>query len=239
MFNFLADAETLARMVVWVGALCTLGLYSILYRENKVFRFFEHLFIGLATGYLIYVTWNDTLKPRWWEPMTGEGRWWWAFALPAGLLFYTIYSKKHAWMSRLVFGLFFGFTAGQAFQRYAAVQFPLIRSAIDVPLRNPPEVNAPGAYALTPYSAVANNVLFLIILVCVMSYFFFSFEQKNRPVVARASRLGRYLLMFAFGAMFGSTIMARMSLLIGRMDFLINDWGRSIFDWVRGLFQGG
>jgi hypothetical protein len=30
--------------------------------------------------------------------------------------------------------------------------------------------------------------------------------------------------MFAFGAIFGSTIMARMSLLIGRVYFLLHDW---------------
>jgi hypothetical protein len=211
------------RIVVWIAAFCTLGLYSILYRENKVFRFFEHLYIGLGTGYLLYLTWNDTLKPRWWEPMVQEGRWWWACAVPVGLMFYTVYSRKHAWMSRLIFGLFFGLTAGQAFQRYAAVQFPLIRSVVSVPLVNPPEATAPGAYALSPYSAVFNNVLFLAIVVAVMSYFFFSFEQKNKAV-ASVSKFGRYVLMFAFGAIFGSTIMARLSLLIGRIHFLLHDW---------------
>lgn len=216
MFSFLADADAMRPFIVWFGALCTLGLYSILYRENKFFRFFEHLFIGLATGYSIYITWNDTLKPRWWEPMTGPvadegGRWWWAFALPAGMLFYLIYSKRYSWMSRLIFALFFGFAAGQAFQGFAGYYFPLIRSAIDIPLWG------------QPVPVILNNLLFLVILVSVMTYFFFSFEQKN-PVVVGASRLGRYLLMFAFGAIFGSTIMARMSLLIGRMYFMINDW---------------
>ncbi|HVK06720.1 MAG TPA: hypothetical protein VM490_24860 [Armatimonadaceae bacterium] len=211
------------RIVIWIGALCTLGLYSVLYRENKVFRFFEHLYIGLGTGYLLYLTWNDTLKPRWWEPMTAEGQWWWAAALPAGLMFYTVYSRKNSWMSRLIFGLFFGLTAGQAFQRYAAVQFPLIRSAVTIPLVNPPEATGPGTYALSPYSAVFNNVLFLAIVVAVMSYFFFSFDLKSRGA-ATVTRFGRYVLMFAFGAIFGSTIMARLSLLIGRIYFLLHDW---------------
>lgn len=223
MFNFLTNADVVARIVVILGALCTLGIYSVLYRENRFFRFFEHLFIGLATGYTIYTTWNDALKPRWWDPMTDEGRWWLAFLLPGGLLFYFVYSRRHAWMSRLIFGLFFGFAAGQAFQSYAAIYFPLIRSAMNIPLWNTPEAKEPGAYAFTPISAALNNVLYLVIVVAVMTYFFFSFEQKNRAVLG-LSRFGRYILMFAFGAIFGSTIMARMSLLIGRLYFLIHDF---------------
>ena len=32
-------------IALWIGAICTLGLYSVLYKENKIFRFFEHLFL--------------------------------------------------------------------------------------------------------------------------------------------------------------------------------------------------
>ena len=223
MFSFLADAALVKIIAVWIAALCSLGIYSILYRENKVYRFFEYLFLGVATGYTIYITWNDTLKPLWWEPMTGKGFWWLALALPAGFLFYMVYSRKNSWMSRLIFGLFFGAAAGRAFQGFAATYFPLLKSAVNVPLYHPPEAAAPGAYWLTPYSAVLNNVLFLAIIIAVMTYFFFSFEHRT-PAVRNVARFGRYTLMFAFGAIFGSTIMARMSLLIGRMYFLIHDW---------------
>jgi hypothetical protein len=219
MFRFLTDPAAMQTVFVWVGALCTLGLYTILYRENKVFRFFEHVFLGLATGYGVFIVWTEVLRPKWWDAMTGPaaaggGRWWWAFALPGGLLFYMIYSKRYAWTSRLIYALFFGFAAGQAFRGFASIYFPLIQSAINVPL-------SPALAGSVP--AAINNVLYLVILAAVMSYFFFSFEQRN-PAVAGASRLGRYLLMFAFGAIFGSTVMARMSLLIGRVYFLLHDW---------------
>jgi hypothetical protein len=233
VFSFLTNQTIVNLIVVWFGALCTIAIYTILYRENKFFRFFEHLYIGLATGYTIYITWNDTLKPRWWEPMMQKGQWWWAFALPAGLLFYMIYSRKHAWMSRLIFGVFFGIAAGTAFQGLAADLFPLIRSAVNIPLINPPEAHGPGTYGLSPVSAVLNNALFIVILISVMTYFFFSFEQKNKAVQG-VSRFGRYILMFAFGSIFGSTIMARLSLLIGRLYFLIHDWIR-----VTVLHQSG
>ena len=165
MFTFLTDPDWVKVAVIWIGALCTIGIYSILYKENRLFRLFEHLFIGLATGYTLYTAWNDVLGPLWWKPMIQQGQWWWAFALPGGLLFYAVYSQRHGWLARLVFGIFFGVAAGQAFQGYAAYYFPLAVSAMKVPLVNPPEASAPGAYGLTPFSAVLNNLLYLAIVI--------------------------------------------------------------------------
>ncbi len=34
--------ETVKLIVILLGVASTLGIYSILYKENKVFRFFEH-----------------------------------------------------------------------------------------------------------------------------------------------------------------------------------------------------
>ncbi|NQU06577.1 MAG: hypothetical protein HQ568_10825, partial [Calditrichaeota bacterium] len=42
------------------------------------------------------------------------------------------------------------------------------------------------------------------------------------------ARAGIWVLMVAFGAAFGYTVMARISLLIGRMDFL-GQWIGSVF----------
>ena len=215
--------ETVKLIVILLGVASTLGIYSILYKENKVFRFFEHLYLGLAAGYSISAAWNDILRPQWWTLMMVEGRWWMLFAIPAAMMFYMIYSKQNSWMSRLIFGLFLGATAGQTFQAFAADYFPKIRTAASKAVMNLPEVSQPGAYWLTPFSAALNNVLFMVILASVMTYFFFSFEQKGK-VIPTVSKFGRYTLMVAFGALFGSTIMARMSLLIGRMYFLIHDF---------------
>ena len=39
-----------------------------------------------------------------------------------------------------------------------------------------------------------------------------------------ASETGIVFLMVGFGASFGYTVMARMSLLIGRLQFFLRDW---------------
>ena len=38
------------------------------------------------------------------------------------------------------------------------------------------------------------------------------------------SRIGIVFVMIGFGAAFGYTVMARVSLLIGRLQFLLGDW---------------
>jgi hypothetical protein len=199
---------------IWLGALATLALYSILYRENPVYRFAEHLFVGLATGYGLYVLWKDVLAPKWWRPMVEGGQWWWIFALIAGAMYYTLYSKRLSWMSRLVMLTTMGFTAGQAFRVWAGLFVPQIRSAIDKPLLYQP-LRAPYVHL--------DNLLFVVILVSVLTYFLFSFEHQNL-LVRRTAQLGRWVMMIGFGAIFGSTVMARLSLFIGRLLFLFRDW---------------
>jgi len=202
-----------ANLGVWLAAICTLAIYSILYRENVVFRFFEHLFIGLATGYGFYVVITNVLHPKWWTPLVEEGQWYWVFALLMGAMFYTVYSRRLTWMNRLAVGVFMGLSAGLGIVGFITELAPQMAASFK-----------PLWTRAAPYVEV-NNILFFITLITVMSYFFFSFEQRH-PVVKGSARLGRWLLMVAFGAIFGNTVMGRMSLLIDRLEFLLRQWLR-------------
>lgn len=222
-------ASATPKIIVIIGALCTLGLYSILYKENKIYRFVEHLYLGLATGYLIALQWNEVLLPQWWQPMWDKGQWWFIFALYVAGFYYFIFTKRFNWLSRLVIGFFLGVTAGRAFQEFTNDVWPQIPKTFKPVVPHgplPATGGLPAVPALTVPDAL-NNLLFMFIVVCVMSYFFFSFEQKTK-VLRGSAQLGRWLMMFAFGAMFGSTVMGRLALLIDRMDFLINDFGQEI-----------
>ncbi len=213
-------------LVLWIGAICTLGLYSVLYKENKVFQLFEHLFLGLATGYMVETTWTNVLLPKWWTPFHTKGEWWWAVALLIGCLFYFIYSKKYNWMARLVIGLLLGVGAGQQFQAFVNDAWPQIFKSFKPMLAHGAigAANGNNSIPAVSWPDAINNLIFMAILLCVMSYFFFSFEQKN-VVLKHSAKTGRFLMMFTFGAIFGQTIMARLALLIDRMDFLMNDFG--------------
>ncbi|MHB1000267.1 MAG: hypothetical protein ACYC27_13585 [Armatimonadota bacterium] len=221
MFNWLSDSQITTTVGIWIAAIFTLAIYSILYKENKAYRLAEHIFIGAATGYSVYVTWTQILKPLWWDRIV-EGQWYWVFALVAGTMYYFIYSQKYAWVSRLIFGAFFGLVAGTVFKGFANINIDRINASF-----KPVYGSGLGT------GEIVNNVLFILILLTVMAYFFFSFEHKT-PARRVPSSVGRWVLMFAFGAMFGSTVMARMSLLIGRVNFLLNDW---LFPTVHHWFK--
>ncbi|MDR3688343.1 MAG: hypothetical protein P4L46_03115 [Fimbriimonas sp.] len=73
-----------------------------------------------------------------------------------------------------------------------------------------------------------DNWVFVLTLVGVMSYFFFSFKRRG-PIPVAAATFGRWMLMIGFGAFFGNTVMTRMSFLLDRLMFLIDDWLRPLW----------
>ncbi len=207
MHDFLKD--NLLIIIAWCGAFCTVAMYSVLYGENRFYRFMEHLFIGLAAGYGVYITWSQLLYPKWWQPMVSEGQWTWIFAAVIGSMFYFVYSKRHFWISRIIFGIFMGLASGGIFREFYEIYFPQLRASMR-PVTG-------------DFWSVANTLLFYVILLSCMSYFFFSFEHKNK-FIKSSSSLGRWLLMIGFGSIFGATIMGRLTLFIGRFNFLVNKW---------------
>lgn len=208
-----------------VGMLC---LFSLLYRENRIYRAVEHLFVGLAGGYMIKAVWAEILAPNWYKPMVNDGQWPFIFLLPLGLLYYTMYVPKLAWMSKITLGIVLGLLSGQIFQRTASEYIPQIEKSFK-PLYVPPGsdqiakvmYNGQEVHG-TWVGASLNNIVFVVILLTVLSYFFFSFEQKNK-ILRGSARTGRLAMMFAFGAIFGSTVMARMALLIDRVWFVLHN----------------
>ncbi len=209
---------------LWAGVIATLGVYTILYRENPISRLFEHIFVGLSAGYLLLITWTLNLLPKWWEPMVGERKWYWVFAALMGFLFYFIYSRRLVWLARLVIGLFLGTASGTFFREF----FPLLSPQIAASFKSlRPEAGAGWG------GLVVTHWLALVILLTVMSYFFFSVPYEGRVgrSLGRVSLAGRWFLMIAFGAMFGNTVMARLSLFIGRVYFLLHDWLGHYIPW--------
>lgn len=212
------------RIEVIFGAICTVAIYSLLWRENPAYRLFEYLFLGIGAAYGATRLFQDSLINDWWVPMKA-GQWWWMVPFLLGLLYFTIYFSKLAWMARMLIGTLMGLAAGLQIQQVAITYFPQVTDSFRpllpraVPaymkLMDKPVLNSVNVEA-------ANNVVFFVTLVAVMTYFFFSFEHKGKFITGTA-KLGRWLLMLSFGTMFGSTITARAALAVSRIIYVLGD----------------
>lgn len=226
----------------WLAAVVTLGIYSYLWNDNRLYRILLNMMIGLGVGYNFIVIWKNVLGPLWWQPMIGgfaamfngfgPGSWnaLWIVAGLLGVLWYFQFSRKYIWLSRIVIGMMLGAGAGMVFKQQLLLNAPQITDSF-----RPLIARADGSPMVGGSSAPLslwmslNNIIFVATIVCVMVYFLFSFEHTAGPVRATA-RTGRWLLMISFGAFFGNTVMTRMAVFLERVQFLMDDW-RPIVPW--------
>ena len=191
---------------VWIAAGLTLCIYSFLYKDNPFYKFAEHLFVGVSAGYTIAIAWHQTIKRLIWHPMKAEGDFTVLIPTAIGLLMFSRFFPKYRWLIRWPLAFTIGVGAGASIPR-------IMRSLI---------FEQVGA-TLQPLTLTAiNSIIIAIGVLCTLIYFFFSVEHKGP--VGVASKIGTFFLMVSFGAAFGYTVMARISLLIGRVYFLLHDW---------------
>ncbi|MCK5072828.1 MAG: hypothetical protein KAQ98_05330 [Bacteriovoracaceae bacterium] len=205
---------------IMVAAALTIALYSFLYKDNPIFKIAEHLYVGLATAYLFIVTWYNVILPDVifaFRDLGNETSNWAilgktiSVSIPTilGLLVYTRLVPKFSWLSRITFAALIGFGAGFTIPNY--INSHILKQA------------QPTMVALWGAGGIQwGALLIFIVVISTLVYFFFSVEHKGP--VGWTAKLGIWFLMVSFGASFGYTVMARISLLIGRVNFLFSDW---------------
>jgi hypothetical protein len=210
----------------WVATGLSLFMYSFLYKDNPFFKFGEHIYVGVSVGYGLVITYYEVMVKKLYVPMIQQGNWWLILPMLLGLLVLARFIPALAWLSRISFAFIVGIGSGIAIPRVIS---SLILQQVQGTLK--PLVTAGDGGVVWFTFAGLNMFLILVGVVSVLFYFFFSIEHTG--IVHRISRVGIYFLMISFGAAFGYTVMARMSLLIGRFDELIQyaspDYGYATF----------
>jgi len=213
----------------WFAAFLTLSLFSFLYRDNAFYKLAEAIFIGMSAAYWMVVGFWSVIVPnvfgnlvpnfvRSWS-MPGleatEPNLIYIVPLILGVMLLWRLSPKGGWISRWPLALFIGVFAGLKMIQFIQADFlNQVRNTI-VPL----VAKEGGTWDLS--TSLWNIVSVFGTLAC-LTYFFFSFEHKG--VVGKVARVGTWILMITFGAMFGYTVMGRITLLTGRLEFLFIDW---------------
>jgi hypothetical protein len=204
----------------WMATGLTLFIFSFLYKDNPLFKLAEHLYVGVSVGYTIVKAYDTVIVHLIVKPIFEQGQITLLIPVAIGLLMLTRYVPRAAWMSRYAFAFIVGLGAGLAIPRTIS---SFILKQIEDTVR--PLLSPAGSDGLTFTMSLLNpasNLNAVIILIGVSSvlfYFFFSIEHSGPGKVV--ARTGIVFLMIAFGAAFGYTVMARMSLLIGRLTDLI------------------
>jgi len=204
----------------WVATGLTLFIFSFLYKDNPLFKLAEHLYVGVSVGYTIVKAYDTVIVHLIVKPIFEQGEIALLIPVAIGMLMLTRYVPKAAWLSRYAFAFIVGVGSGLAIPRTIS---SFILKQVEDTVR--PVLSLAGGDGVTfsmnllnPSSSI-NVIIILIGVISVLFYFFFSIEHSGPGKMV--ARTGVMFLMIAFGAAFGYTVMARMSLLIGRLTDLI------------------
>ncbi len=197
----------------WVAAFLTLAIYSFLYKDNPVYRFAESLFVGLSLGYQVGIVIHRTIIPNLVNKLRADpgANWYLLIGGILGLMLYFRYIPRVSFLGRWALAVYMGYFVGvELMQRLHGDVLPQVRDTM-LP------VNSLSW-------ATLQNVLIIVGVLCVLVYFYFS--KPHTGVLRPSSRVGVWFIMVCFGASFGYTVMARISLLVGRLTFLVDGWAR-------------
>jgi hypothetical protein len=193
----------------WIAVGLTLMMFSFIYKDNVLYKIGEHLYLGISVGYFINIQYWQVIVPDVYRAITIQHLYWVIIPSLLGIFIVLRLVPALAWLSRMSFAFLIGGSAGLAIPNVIHSLF------------------LPQVYeTLRPFAggtaAVLNQIVILIAVFTVLIFFFFSLEHKK--LVGSISKVGLFFIMISFGASFGYTVMARISLLIGRFQFLIYDW---------------
>ncbi len=195
---------------VWIASLLTLAIYSFLYKDNPVYKVAENIFVGVSAGYWAVILWFNYAWPNLFEPLIMRGNIVYIIPVAIGLMMFAPLIPRISWLIRIPLT----FTMGVAMalvilQRIQGEIFPQLEATF-LPLRG-----------VGPFELIS-NLLIIIGVVSTLIYFYFS--KAHKGTLGLFAKLGVWFMMIAFGASFGYTVMARISLLIGRIYFLLHNW---------------
>ena len=199
---------------IWVAGLFTLAIFSFLYRDNPVYKFAEHLLVGVSAGYYLVQYFFSAAYKKFWVPVFDNHDYWLIAGGVLGVMMFARLARRTEWVSKYPVAFYVAAWAGYVIPSYLQVRvMQQARSTIF----NPFTMSA---------GEIASALVLLVGVVTTLIYFYFSAEHKGG--LRTISRIGIAFLMIGFGATFGYNVMGRISLLIGRFQFIFIDWLRLI-----------
>ncbi|MCS7245668.1 MAG: hypothetical protein N2504_05780 [candidate division WOR-3 bacterium] len=219
---------------IWIAAFLTLAILSFVFGDNPIYKFAEHIFVGISAGFGVILALNQAIWPSIQMGLDPSQhvfiRTMTVVAILLGILtlirleIFTYIVPSLVWLSRIPIAFVVGIGSGISI--VASIQgfiFPQTLATF-LPVLSPEymiDLSSPLNF-LTSLLFTIGPLVILLGVISTLVYFYFSTEQRG--VLLGIAKLGIIIMMITFGASFGYTIMARFSLLISRFYFLLSDW---------------
>jgi len=199
-------------IAVWAAVFFTLGIYSILYRENPWYRLAESIYLGVAVGYAVGQD-LKYIRDQWGGQWSSSGLMMFAFIIVmfVGVLWYARFNKNLFYLYRWPLAIVVGTGIGMALKTVVFSQF------LDQIVS---QANTPFFVAGDMVQTI-NNILVQIMVPSVLLYFWFTGETRESAPMKVVEKIARYTMMAGFGSAYGYTVLTRYSLFIGRAQFLL------------------
>jgi len=225
LLNTIIDSTIMNPTVqIWMSVVFTLMMLSFLYRDNPLYKFGEHTFLGISLGYGWVRMWNITIVPYLIRPVKD------AFLDPQlfdlvmifwlamGSTLFFRFSRKKAWVSNYYFAFVFAYFAGYVIPVYVQMLFVQASNMMQ------PIFQLPTFFEITKWIVIIFGTF------AGLMYFFFS--KPHKGLLGKTARVGIVILMINFGASFGATVMGRIALFIGRAQVLADNWEIAIYSTI-------
>lgn len=196
---------------VWIAAFLTLAIFSFLYRDNIFYKIAEHLYVGVSAAFWLLYLWHFTIKPLLFEPLLkNPSSPYLLIPLFLGVMMLFRVIPQYGWVSRWPMAFTVGLGAALGITgTLQGILFPQLRASV-------------FDFTHVGFWRIIDNLIMFTGILTTVFYFFFS--RTEGTISRRISRIGIIFIMVSFGAVFGFTVMARVSILIGRVGFLLFDW---------------
>jgi len=207
--------DIITEIGLWIAAFLTIACISIAYRDNPIFKFAEHTYVGAAIGYSfaaalrnIKVYGIDYLYPTLKDP-------WYIIPLIIGVTMYFRYHRTLYWIFRYGIAIVVGVSVTAAFVRsIEADVLAQLAATVSLDLKVGTVVDVLGKVSLW------------IALITALYYFIFTFPRLHTGSLTYIPRIGKLLMMLTFGYAFANTVVSRVDLFVGRLQFLLFEWLR-------------
>ncbi len=207
-----------------LGVFLTLSTFSFLYKDNPFYKFAEHLVVGVSAGYFVIILYYNGLRPNLFNHLFVSNTWtpkfdqlYYLLPLILGILMWARFSKTWSWVSRYPIALYIGIATGIAIP--LEMRNRVIQQVYGTVGQTGFDFTKPGFFGIP--AGIWDTIL-VILVISSLIYFFFSKEHKGW--FGGLAKIGIYTLMIGFGASFGYTVMARISLFIERVQYIKRWW---------------